>query len=392
MTKITVYPADSSGCGAFRLIWVAEELQRQGHDIDLKPPDKRDIRLKISGEKGDKDSHCEDVLDLDTDVMVLQRITHQFMAEAIPVIRKKGIAVVVDVDDDLTSIHPNNPAYKGYHPNNQWRLSTKSQWRPSPKSQWRQSANQMEYSRNSWHHLLTACREATTVTVSTPALLDIYATKGQGKVIFNHLPSFYYDVDHQDSDRIGWPAALASHPDDPSVLGGAMARLCADPGDFQVIGDPTGCGAVFGLARDPSGHDLPISLTKWPRAVAGLGIGMAPLADTRFNRCKSWLKPLEMSALGVPWVASPRAEYERLYNRGLKQGVVIGALADTPRRWHRELKRLQDSPELRQERAEAARIVADDLRLEPNAWRWLEAWHEALDKERLGDRARSVIA
>lgn len=369
--KITVYPADSSGCGAFRLIWAAEELKKQGHDIDLRPPEKRDIRLKITGNRRrDRDSHTEEVLDLDTDVIVLQRITHQFMAEAIPIMRRNGIAVVVDVDDDLTSIHPTNPAYKGYHPKNQWLIDRKNG----------------EYSRNSWHHLVAACHDATLVTVSTPALLDVYARGGNGQVIFNHLPAHYYGVDHVDSDHLGWPASLASHPDDPSALGGALARLCADPGAFQVIGDPTGCGYAFGLVRDPSGHDLPISIYEWPRAVAGLGIGVAPLADTRFNRCKSWLKPLEMSALGVPWVASPRAEYERLHRKG------AGALADTPRRWFKELQKLQKSPALRAERAEAGREVADQFRLEPNAWRWLEAWHSAYDLERRGDRARVVIA
>jgi hypothetical protein len=110
---------------------------------------------------------------------------------------------------------------------------------------------------------------------------------------------------------------------------------------------------------------------EWPSAVARLGIGIAPLADTRFNACKSWLKPLEMSALGVPWVASPRAEYERLHRRG------AGALAGTPNRWYKELARLRASSALRAERAEAGRAVADELRLARHAWRWLEAWSRA---------------
>ena len=225
------------------------------------------------------------------------------------------------------------------------------------------------------------------VTVSTPALLDLYATRGQGKVIYNHLPAHYYGVDHEDSGRIGWPASLVSHPDDPSALGGAMARLCADPAAFQVIGDPTGCGAAFGLSRDPSGFLDPISLTEWPHKIAdNIGIGIAPLADTRFNRCKSWLKPLELSALGIPWVASPREEYERLHRKG------AGVLADTPRRWYRELKRLQESPALRAELSAAGREVAEGYRLEPNAWRWLESWHGAYEREHARGRARVVIA
>lgn len=378
--KITVYPADSGGCGFFRLIWAAEELKRQGHDIDLKPPDKRDIRLQTSGikrlnQRRDRDARTEDVLDLETDVIVLQRITHQFMAEAIPIMRRKGIAVVLDVDDDLTSIHPSNPAYNGYHPRNEWRIDRTTG----------------EYSRNSWHHLVTAARESTVVTVSTPALLDVYGRAGNGRVIYNHLPSHYYDVDHADSELIGWPAALVSHPDDPSAMGGALARLLGQPREFQVVGDATGCGYAFGLVSDPSGYDEVIDLMAWPEAVARLGIGVAPLADTKFNRCKSWLKPLELSALRVPWVASPRAEYTRWYKEGLKEGYVIGALADTPRRWFNELKRLKNSPALRQERAEGARLIAEKYRLEANAWRWLDAWHGAYDLERRGDRATAVI-
>lgn len=365
--RIVVYPADSSGCGSFRMIWPTEALVRQGHtEIELRPPDQRDIKLKISGSRRDRKAFTEDVLDISADVIVFQRITHRFMAEAIPILRSKGVAVVVDIDDDLSSIHPRNPAYEGYHPKNEWRISRETG----------------EYSRSSWQHLATACREATLVTASTPALLKRYAAHGRGHVIYNHLPDHYYGVDHKDSDLIGWPANLSSHPDDPEVVGGAVARLCGPSGGFQVIGDPTGCGAVFGLTTDPPGHD-PVGPDGWPAAVAELGIGVCPLADTKFNASKSWLKPLELSALGVPWVGSPRMEYERFHKRG------AGVLADTPRRWYRELKRLKESPELRRDRAESGRLVADGLRLESNAWRWHEAWTRAYEIQhgRIGTRA-----
>lgn len=349
--KVHVFPADTGGCGYFRLIWPAQLLAAAGHDVEIRPPENRGLKLRIG--PGDR---VDDVLDVDgVDVIVFQRLTHQWMAEAVPLLRAKGIAVVVDVDDDLTTVHPRNPAYRSMHPRTG--------------------------GRHSWQHLAAACREATLVTVSTPALLERYARHGRGHVIYNHLPDSYYGTAHEDRDTIGWPAALASHPDDPAVLGGAVSRLVSEGADFRVVGDPTGVGAAFGLFYDPQGR-TGVDVAGWPAAVAGdVGVGIAPLADTVFNAAKSWLKPLEMSALGIPWVASPRAEYVRLHRRG------AGVLADTPRRWHRELRRLVDSAALRFERAEAGREVAEGLRLSQNAWRWMEAWERALCEQRTPVRA-----
>lgn len=349
--KIVVYPADLGGCGHFRLIWPAELLRAAGHDVEIRPPADRGLKLRIGA-----DDRVEDVLDVDgVDVLVFQRLTHEWMAAAVPLLRAKGIAVVVDVDDDLSSVHPRNPAYESMHPRFAGRVDPRTR----------------QVRRHSWHHLAAACRDATLVTVSTPALLERYARHGRGHVLYNCLPDSYYGVPHEDRDTIGWPAALASHPDDPAPVGGAVARLVSEGADFRVVGDPTGVGAAFGLFHDPQGR-TGVSPAQWPAAVSGdVGVGIAPLADTVFNRAKSWLKPLEMSALGIPWVASPRAEYARLHARG------AGVLADNPRRWYRELRRLVQSAELRAEQAEAGRAVAEGLRLSANAWRWAEAWERA---------------
>lgn len=366
--KIKIYPADMTGCGHFRLLWPVEALRAAGlpadTEIEVRPPTERDLKLRMQGEK------VVEVVDAEPDaVYVFQRLTHSWMAQAVPLLRAAGAAVVVDVDDDLGSIHPRNPAYAAMHP--------RRAGRPDQAGQ--------EIPRHSWHNLAAACRDATLVTVSTPALLTRYAAHGRGQVLYNYLPDIYYGVPHADSEVIGWPAALTSHPDDPSVVGGALARLTGAGADFRIVGDPTGAGAAFGLREDPSGRSG-VGVGQWPAAVAELGIGIAPLADTRFNACKSWLKPLEMSALGVPWVASPRAEYARLSAKG------AGVLADTPRRWFKELDRLRSSAALREERAEAARAVADGLRLTRHAWRWMEAWERAasLQGRRAGTTAPAV--
>lgn len=349
MTKIVVYPADSAGCGHFRLIWPGRYTGSA--DVTVLGPKQRDLVLKMDGER------VADVLHVDHDVYVFQRLTNSRMAQAVGVLRSKGVAVVVDVDDDLSSIHPGNPAHDAYHPR-----------RGDP--------------HHSWDNLKLACRDATLVTVSTPALLDVYARHGRGHVLYNYLPDHYYGLPRTDSDVIGWPAALQSHPDDPSAVGAAVARLSDRPGAFRVVGGPTGTGAAFGLSEDPPGLSRPVGLLDWPGTVAELGIGIAPLADTRFNACKSWLKPLEMSALGVPWVASPRTEYTRLYQHGLRQGYVMGDLAENSRRWYQKLDRLRGSETLRAERSEAGRAVAETLRLRDHSWRWLEAWERALRLQR----------
>jgi hypothetical protein len=216
------------------------------------------------------------------------------------------------------------------------------------------------------------------VTVSTPALLPVYVGHGRGVVLPNYLPDHYYGLSRVDSDVIGWPGSYHSHPNDPDAVGGAVARLVDEGAEFVMRGDSTGAGRAFGLAQDPAGGGVPIE--EWPRAVASLGVGIAPLADTRFNSAKSALKVIEMSAAGVPWVASPRAEYRKIHAMG------AGILADRPRVWYRELKRLRESAGLRQEMSEAGRAVAEQLRLRDHAWRWLDAWSRAYEVQQATPR------
>lgn len=313
-----------------------EALRSTGHDVTVVRPGERHVRLVMEGDV------VKDAI-IDTDVVVLQRTTHAYMAQAVPVLRSKGIAVVIDIDDDLTAVHPQNPAWHSLYPKNR--------------------------SLHSWRHLSAACRDATLVTVSAPALLPIYAPHGRGVVLPNYLPKSYFGLSHEDSETIGWPASLHSHPTDPQAVGGTVSRLVGEGATFHTLGGSQGADKAFGLLEDPEQGSVPIA--DWPAAVARLGIGIAPLVDSRFNRSKSWLKPLELSACGVPWVASPRAEYARLHQMG------VGVLAERPRAWYRELKRFLDSPTLRAEQSEAGRAVAAQLRIADHAWKWWEAWERA---------------
>lgn len=365
-----IYPADHYGCGHHRLIWPAEELRLLGHDVTVVTQSDRHLRMML-------DDRTDQVVDVelpgDVDVVVLQRVTHRYLTQAVEVLRGKGVAVVIDVDDDLAAVHPSNPAWRDLHPR---------------RDRYVHSATPHMHS---WHNLATACRAATLVTVTTPALLRRYAGHGRGVVLPNYVPRHYLDVQHVDSSVVGWPAALASHPDDPSAVGNAVARLVEDGITFAVTSTDAGVGGAFGLRDDDARirrASGPIDLLDWPRELTKIGVGIAPLADTRFNAAKSWLKPLELAAVGVPWVASPRAEYRRLHALG------CGVLADKPKTWYRAIRDLVADEGRREILGARGREVAATLRLEDHAWRWWDAWERAreLDERIPAEDATRVLA
>jgi len=80
-------------------------------------------------------------------------------------------------------------------------------------------------------------------------------------------------------------------------------------------------------------------------------IGIAPLADTPFNRCKSAIKTLDYAALGLPVLASDRA----VYRGSLADGAAGWLLADDTDAWFVALARLVRDAKLRRRLAESAR-------------------------------------
>jgi putative intracellular protease/amidase len=359
--KVAVYPADQWGCGSHRLIWPARELQRRGYDVTIVSSQNRHVEMVIDNRT---DTVAEVKLPDDIDVVVFQRVTHRYLSQAVEAIRRTGRTVVIDIDDDLSSIHPSNPAWEHLHPRaNERRVGKPSQFM------------------HSWGNLGHACRNASLVVTTTAALATKYG-HGHAAVIPNYLADHYYDVEHEDTDLIGWPASLTSHPNDPTVVGNAIARLVDEGHRFAVTSVATGVGRAFGLPDDDRVERATgvIALHDWPTELAKIGIGIAPLADTKFNAAKSWLKPLELAAVGVPWVGSPRADYARLHRLG------CGVLVDKPKDWYRVLRRLLTDETRRAELSSAGRSVAATLRLRDHAHEWWGARAEAYDRDQASQR------
>jgi len=367
--KVVCYPSDDYGCGSYRIIWPAEVLKAAGHDVTVVRQQDRNIRITMK----DGNVHSVDI-NKDIDVVIFQRTTDRRLLPVISYLRNIGIAVIIDIDDDLSSIHPHNPAWVELDPNRALRevkaAVASGRIKQNKAGQIHAMLNS-QYT-HSWNNLKEACHLATLVTVSTPGLVTRYGGPDKCHVLFNYIPEWYLNVEHKDDTIIGWPAALHSHPDDPSAVGNSISRVMDEGNSFRCIGDLDGVMKTFGMNQIPECIES-VSIEDWPYELAKLGIGIAPLSETLFNQRKSWLKPLELSACGVPWVASPRNEYRRLHNMG------AGILAEKPKIWYRELKQLTNDKQKRKELSEAGRNVASQLCIENHAWRWMEIWEKAMN-------------
>lgn len=351
--KIYVLPADVYGCGHYRLIWPANVLQAQGHDITVIPPSAGQGFVARIAEMEDGSQILTGVqVPRDMDVLVIQRPAHPLQPQMIRGLRQNGVAVVVDMDDDMSSIDPRNAAY----------------WEYSPRSS----------SEFSWRYALASCQEATLVTTSTRTLQRIYAKHGRGMVLDNYVPEAYLNFEATaEPGTFGWPGTLKSHPVDLQTTGRAAADLVREGWDLRIVGDGQGVRDALKLPRDPSATGT-VGLVDWAARIAEtMSAGMVPLAPSAFNTSKSRLKGIEMMAVGVPFVYSPREEYRRL-NRESGCGLP----ADTPKQWYSQLKRLLTDDVLRKEQSEAGREWMRGQTYQANGWRWLEAWTRAYEMER----------
>lgn len=349
--RIHVHPADLGGCGHYRMIWPAEALRAQGADVHLiYAHDAAERQIQAAYWNGDDGSRTLlHATAPECDVVVLQRPLNDVLADSIPILQRQGVRVIVEVDDDFEAISPRNVSWRAVHPSRD--------------------------PRRNWKHLRRACEHADLIVVSTPALADVYGRHGRVVVVPNCVPESYLWTagDPHDGVYVGWSGSTDTHPDDLQVTRGAVQKvLRASGASFSVVGTGKGVRAALGLTQPPLACGWqPIDL--YPSMLAQLDVGIVPLQPSRFNEAKSWLKGLEMAALGVPFVASPSGPYVQLLLEG------AGLIAEHPRAWQKLLGRLVADESWRIDLAGAGREVAERFTIEGNCGRWLEAWESVVN-------------
>lgn len=345
---------DDGGCGYYRCALPAQYLRKHGLMNAI-------TDLRVTNQK-----HIDQA-----DIVVFQEIGSTSALEAFRYAQSQKKAVVVEVDDLLHMVSPNNPGY--------------SAWNPATLF---------------IHRATEKMKKAFAMTVSTAQLARDYAPYNENiYVLPNFLPQDKWDqpiVKRNDGTiRIGW-AGGNSHFDDLKMMVPVLEKIIKEYDGkvrFEMMGmnkhelkgifdrfehfidECSKCnykGELMAWEGQPL-NDYPTVL-----ATHGWDIAIAPVVDTAFNNAKSDLKLKEYGALQIPVVASKVTPYEDAKKAGCS--VV---LAENFKEWYTSLKELIDSPEKRAQMVQENTDWVEKNWMDDNIQTFSDVYHQIIENNSL---------
>jgi glycosyltransferase involved in cell wall biosynthesis len=207
-------------------------------------------------------------------------------------------------------------------------------------------------------------RSADLVTAPSRALAERLGAWGAPAtdVTENYLPDPPQAIVRRPGEgvTIGWVAGLEHAMDVQQLpIVAALQRLLDERADVRVMS----AGLRLGLHGDRYEHVVRIPPPTLSTRLAELDFGIAPLADTVFNRSRSNVKLKEYALSGTPWLASPIGPYADM---GERQG---GRLVPDDG-WHDALVRLADKSRERRRLGKRAARWASGETISKNLGVW----------------------
>jgi hypothetical protein len=256
---------DGTANAYYRAILPLRELERRGHRVLWPALDDDDARL--SGRPS-------------FDVLLIHHYWREQDLELVQRLSRLGVAVVWDKDDDMSEMPRHVPAFR----NTGGRRGVK-----------RAFARSVEIAGT-----------ASLMTTPSDHLADRYRELGVDRieVIENHVAPEH--VARQRSRHQGVVigiTAAGEHADDFKALriDRVLTRLLRAHEGVRVA--TIGCG--LDLPPNRHAHHGYVPIEELVAAERMFDIGLAPLADTPFNRARSNVKLKEYAAAGAMWLASP---------------------------------------------------------------------------------------
>ena len=172
-----------------------------------------------------------------------------------------------------------------------------------------------------------------------------------------------------DTIRIGWAGSI-THLKDLELIVNPLKRICKEFPQVRLlfIGESRIASRFEGL---PVEYIPGVPFEVWPAKLHSLrlDIGLAPLLDNEFNRCKSRIKFYEYAIAEIPGIYSPTVYQERGFDG------EFGMIAENEDQWYQSIKNYILFPELRQDVIRAAyAYVTRRCSLEKHIGLWEESY------------------
>jgi hypothetical protein len=227
------------------------------------------------------------------------------------------------------------------------------------------------YTEQRLHNLLCNVTAAHVVTTPSPVIAEFLAAHNRNVwIVPNTVPGWVLDIERGrlgDQPAVGWQGSPSHARDWPMSQRRALARFVREA-DWRMVF--VGPGAV------PEGWpDATVALPWQPAGSADyyeslrFDVGVGPLKDTTFNRCKSGLRAVEYAALGIVAVLPDLPMYRPWVEDG-----VTGRLVRSHQTLRNVLHEVAADPDWRHHMSVNARDRAGLWTTEAQVERWLEAW------------------
>lgn len=282
------------------------------------------------------------------DVLIMQRLMIDGVADAIRVGQAAGQIIINDLDDWYWGLDPSNEAFMGVHPKN--------------------------VAGENIHHFGPALAASDFMTVSTPYLAERLQRRVRCpiEVIPNYIDvsRFTPVVQSPGVPLFGWAGSTSHRSGDLETVAGVLRPRIVD-GTIRMhhSGDLLASPPMFAalgvedhlISRTPrvNAADYPSLLT--------FDVGIIPLRDTPFNHAKSDIKGLEYAAAGIPFIAQDLPSYAKLH----KDWEGAFHLAHRPKDWIAGIKRYTSY----ENRLEDQALILDWVKrrdIQYGAARWLD--------------------
>jgi glycosyltransferase involved in cell wall biosynthesis len=223
--------------------------------------------------------------------------------------------------------------------------------------------------------ILKASKLADVTTTPNETLAEYYRSIGAENVtvIENHLEEKMFGFGLKSKHPgivVGWIAGIEHEPDLKRIpVADALSRLLQTHPELRILT----VGVPLPLRSERYEHLKEVDFLELLKITSRIDIGIAPLADTAFNRCRSNVKLKEYASGGTPWLASPVGPYLGL---GEDQGGLHVADED----WLAAIDTLIRDQRMRKRLAKRALRWAKAQTIQHHVHTWETALHGAIER------------